>query len=351
MIKTKAVIDIKLGQDVVIDEIIIDDPKPEEVVVKICSSGICGSQLLNLQHPQIYRPQLLGHEAIGTVLQIGKEIKHLQEGDKVIVSWLPFDPTEETEYIKWCEIKWNSKILKSIIFTWTEHTVVHNQFVSKIPEDLDKYSGSLIGCAVATGAGSVNNIGNVKSKHSVAVFGAGGLGMFAINAARIVNAHPIIAVDIDDRKLKLASEIGASHIINSKQFDPVEKIHEITNGGADYVYDMVGIPSVMVQTIESSKEGVLGYSQGGTIVLAGFPHSSRDFNPRSLINGQRTYIGSKGGFSNPKVDFPKYYQLNRDGYLPLEKVVTNRYQLDQINLAINDLANGKILGRGIIEIN
>ena len=294
---------------------------------------------------------MLGHEAIGNIIKIGKKVKNLKEGDDVIISWLPYNPQRNTQYLEWCDVTWKNKKIKSIIFTWADYTVLHNQFVSKIPNYLDKYSGSVIGCAVATGAGSVNNIANLKKSQSVAVFGAGGLGLFTINAARIKGADPIIAIDIDDKKLSLASEVGADFTINSKKEDPVKKIISLTNGGADFVFDMVGVPSVQDQTIESSKEGILGYSQGGIIILAGFPHSSRNFNPRLLINGQRTYIGSKGGFTNPKIDFPQYFNEYKTKELPLEKIITNNYKLNEINLAIEDLVNNNIIGRGVIEID
>ena len=176
MLKAKAVINQNISEKVIIDEITIKDPLPEQVVVKIISSGICGSQLLSLQHPKIERPQLLGHEAIGKIVKIGNKVKHLKEGDTVLISWLPYNPTKDTEYIQWCDVGWKNKIIKSIIFTWSDYSILHNQFVSKIPDNLDKYNGSIIGCAVATGAGSVNNIGNLNKNHSVAVFGAGGLG-------------------------------------------------------------------------------------------------------------------------------------------------------------------------------
>ena len=116
MLKAKAVIDLNIEENVIVDEITIHDPHPEEVVVKISSSGICGSQLLSLQHPKIDRPQLLGHEAVGNILKIGGKIKHLKEGDNVLLSWLPYNPTKHTEYLKWCNVEWKNKSIKSISF-------------------------------------------------------------------------------------------------------------------------------------------------------------------------------------------------------------------------------------------
>jgi len=349
--KSRAIIHQKYNEPLMLDDIEIPDPKSNEVVVKLFASGICGSQLINLTNPRLSSPELLGHEGTGLIVKKGKDVRHVNEDDHVLISWLPYDANANTEYSKWSSITWNGQKINSIIFTWAQHALMDSQFVSKMDKDLERYTTSILGCAGIAGYGSVMNLVKIKPDDSVVVLGAGGLGILAINAAKNLKARPIIAVDIDDEKLEFSKIFGSTHTINSKNSDFVNKIKEITNGGADFVFDMVGIPELIESTILATKEGVCGYSEGGTIVLAGFPLKKAEISPRYLIMGQRTYKGSRGGGCIAKRDFPKFYEDYRKGTLLLDKAVTKRYKLDQINQAAEDLSTGKILGRAIIEIS
>lgn len=348
MFKTKAAIDINFNEPLIIDEIVLSDPKPEQVIVKLYASGICGSQLFNLQHPKVTRPQLLGHEATGVIVKVGSNVKNLKEGDDVLISWIPFDATKDTDYLQWCDIGWGRKKLKSILFTWSEHTIIHKQFVSPLPKGFEKYSTSIVGCAVSTGYCSVQNMVNLLPGNSVAVFGIGGLGIFALNAAKNLNANPIIAIDINDEKLEYAKTFGATHTINSLGNNVLDEIEKIAAGGVDYAFDMVGVPEVMEISIACTKEGIVGYSDGGTTIVAGFPEGTREYNPRSLLNGQRKYQGSKGGCCIPKKDFPNFYNMYINGELLLDQAITNKYSFNTLLDALDDLSQGKILGKGII---
>ena len=349
--KTKAIIHERYNKPLFVDEIEIPDPKADEVIVKMIASGICGSQLLNLTNPNIANPELLGHEGTGVVVEKGNDVKHVDVGDHVLISWLPYDADANTEYLKWSHVKWRGKDIKSVLFTWAEHALMNAQFVSKMDKNIDKYTTSILGCAGIAGYGTVMNLVEVKPGQSVAVFGAGGLGILAINAAKKLGANPIIAVDIKDDKLKFSKNFGATHTINSKKTDPVKTIKEITGSGADFVFDIVGSPETTEKTILSAREGVCGYDEGGTVVLVGFPKGAAEFNSRSILMGQRTYKGSRGGACIAKRDFPIFYKDYKDGVLLLDEAVTKRYKLDQINEAIEDLSSGKILGRAILEIS
>ena len=351
MIKTTAVIHEKYGIPLFLDEITINDPKPDEVVVKMFASGICSSQLINLNNERLQSPELLGHEGTGVVVEVGKSVEHVKEGDHVLISWMPYNADRNTEYLQWGNIQWKGQDVKTLIFTWAEHAVMHKQFVSKMDKDIDKYKTSIIGCAGIAGYGTVMNTVKVKKGNSVAVFGVGGLGVLALNASKNCGADPIIAIDIDDRKLEFAKSFGATHFINSNKVDPVQKIGEISAGGVDYVFDMVGTGKIRETTILASKEGVPGYCEGGTTVLVGFPDGSAEFNPRHILMGQRNYKGSRGGACVPSRDFPIFFQDYQEGKLLLDKAVSRHYKLDQINEAIEQMRNGNILGRVIIEIS
>ncbi|MDD2680361.1 MAG: zinc-binding dehydrogenase, partial [Candidatus Omnitrophica bacterium] len=313
--------------------------------------GICGSQLYDLTNPRCSVPLLLGHEATGIVVKKGKEVTHVDEGDYVLISWIPYEAGPDTEYAKWSYVTWGQKRIKSLLFTWAEHSILNSQFVSRMDKGLDKYVTAILGCAGVAGYGTAMNIVEIKPNNSVAVFGVGGLGLLAINGAKNLGANPIIAIDVKDDKLEFSKLFGATHTINSNKTDPLEEIKKIAAKGADFVFDMVGIPQITEKTILATREGVCGYREGGTTVLVGFPKGPAEFNPRSILLGQRTYKGSRGGACIAKRDFPLFYEHYKKGILLLDKAVTNRYKLTQINEAVRDLAEGKILGRGIIEIS
>ena len=269
-----------------------------------------------------------------------------------MISWMPYGADKNTEYLKWCDsVQWRGNKLKTLIFTWSEISIMHSQFVSKMDIGFEKYNTSILGCAGIAGYGTVLNTVEIKPDNSVAIFGVGGLGLLAINAAKKLNANPIIAIDLDDEKLKFSKKFGASHTINSRGVNPVEAIKKISDKGVDFVFDMVGSAEIREQTILASKDGVVGFSGGGTTILVGFPDSSSEFNPRSILMGQRTYIGSRGGACIPKRDFPDFYSDYKKRILLLDEVVTRRIKMDEINEALNDLKNGKVLGRIIIEIS
>lgn len=349
--KTLAVIHAQHGAPLLLDEIEIPSPGADDVIVQLFASGICGSQLYNLTSPGVALPELLGHEGTGIVIQAGGNVTHVQEGDHVLVSWMPYNANENTEYLQWREACWRGQNIRSVIFTWAKHAIMHSQFVSKMPKDFEKYTTAIIGCAGITGYGTVLNTVKVYPGQSVVIFGVGGLGVLSANAARNLKAHPIIAVDIDDEKLQFSRTFGVTHTINSKKVNPIEEIQKLTKGGADFVFDMVGTPETRDQTILATRPGIAGYSEGGTTVLVGFSAGISEFNTRPILMGQRTYKGSRGGACKPAIEFPVFYQLYREGKLLLDEAVTRRTTLDQINEVISDFLAGKICGRAIIEIS
>ena len=350
MLKTRAVILDKYNKPLKIDEITIPDVTPEQVIVKLYASGICGSQLIDINNRNRTQPTLLGHEGTGCVLYAGKKVKHVKEGDDVLISWMPYGADEKTEYLQWCNIFWNKENIKTLIFTWADHTIMHSQFVSKMDSGINKYTASIIGCAGIAGYGTVINTVNISPGESTVVWGVGGLGVLALNAANNCGSDPIIAIDIEDRRLEFSKKFGATHCINVNNSDPVEGVYKITGGGADFVFDMVGKAEIREQTILASRPGISGLREGGTVVLTGFPKGVSEFNPRSILMGQRTYKGSRGGACIPDRDFPLFYKAEKAGEFQLKDTVTERYKLEEINEAVQRLQDKKILGRAIIEI-
>lgn len=205
---------------------------------------------------------------------------------------------------------------------------------------------SLLGCAVPTGAGLVLNTMKPIQGQSIAVFGVGGIGMSAVIAAAACGCSPIIAVDIDEKKLTLAKRLGSTHGLNALNDNPVKGIFAITDGkGVDFSTDAAGRTSTIEQAFESVRKG------GGLCLFASHPPAGETIklDPHSLISGKRIE-GSWGGATDPDRDFPRYAQMYRDGKLPLESLVTHRFSLDDINLALGVLASGEA-GRIVIEID
>jgi Zn-dependent alcohol dehydrogenase len=183
----------------------------------------------------------------------------------------------------------------------------------------------------------------------VAVIGAGGVGLCVLQAAYNMGAHPIIVVDLTDEKIALAQTFGASVGINASRDDPVARILDLTQGGADVVFDAIGLGKTTEQTLAATRPGVNGLKDGGIAVLVGVPHGPPPtINPRDLFVG-KIFRGAPGGSCRPDRDLPLFVRWFREGRLPLDRLVTRRYTLDQINEACDALAHGEIAGRAIVE--
>jgi Zn-dependent alcohol dehydrogenase len=335
----------------VVDEIDLPDPDASQVVIKQFASGICHSQLHQLHNPALVRPLLLGHESTGVVVAKGRDVEHVSEGDKVIVTWVPRDghdgmapPSQGRMVYGGREASWQAAP------TWAETTVAHQQYVVKMPDDVATDVTAIIGCAVMTGVGAVINTAKVGAGSSVAIYGVGGVGLCIVQACAIVGASPIIAVDLTDEKLAFAREFGATITINASTEDPVQKIRELTNGGADYAFDAIGRQKTMEQVLPSVKQGIVAVREGGTAILVGVPQTTATLNMRDIFLA-RTYKGTWGGSSRPDVDYPKFLEWFREGRLDLNRLVTARYKLEEINEACGALERGEIAGRAILTFD
>jgi Zn-dependent alcohol dehydrogenase len=215
---------------------------------------------------------------------------------------------------------------------------------SEFPTDVT----AIIGCAVMTGAGAVIHTAGVKRNQSVAIFGAGGVGLCAIAAAAMVDANPIIAVDVDDAKLEFARQFGATHTINATLEDPVSAISKLMDGGVDFAFDTVGAGNTPVQIAQAARPGIGGMREGGMAVLVGLTQEEISVNFWPLLFPGKSYRASFGGSCRPDRDFPVFLDWYRSGRLNLDALVTRRFTLDQINEGVRDLEHGQIFGRSIV---
>lgn len=341
--KTKAAVLYEIGKPLVIEEIEIPELKEGQVLVKILYSGVCHTQLHEIQGtkgPDKYLPHLLGHEGSGIVEEVGEGVTKVKKGDYVILSWIKGIGKEagSTKY----KGKDGNEINSGAVTTFSERTIVsENRLIkadSKTPADI----AALLGCAVPTGMGMVFNLLDNEPGKSIVVFGIGGIGSNSILAAKSRNYNPIIAVDIHENKLEHAKELGATHTINAKNEDVLMKISEITKDGVDFSIEAIGNTKTMEMAFKSLKKG-------GKTVVAGNAGKGKimSIDPSDLNMGKKL-LGTWGGETNTDRDIPMYEKMYLNGELPLSKLITKVYKLENINEAFQDLERGELC-RALID--
>lgn len=351
--KFRAAVYAEKGKPLVVEEVESPPPGPDEVLVKQFASGICHSQLHQIHNPTNPMPMIMGHESTGVVVAKGRNVTHVQEGDHVMITWIPRDADASWPSIRpqGVFVNWRGQQAKSgNVYTWAEAAQVHHQYVVKMPKEFATDVTAIIGCAVMTGAGAVMNTAKVQRGNSVAIFGVGGVGLSSVAAAAALGANPVIAVDLDEAKLEFARKFGATHGVNASSGDPVQAIQQLTKGGVDFAFDTIGAPKTQVQIAQATRPGIGGVREGGTAVLVGIPQAEVTVDLwRTLVAQARIYRASTGGSSRPDRDFPIFLDWYKRGQLKLNDMVTKRYTLDQINQGVHDLERGRIFGRSIMD--
>jgi Zn-dependent alcohol dehydrogenase len=353
--KTAAAIYLQSGKPMVIDDIDLPDPGPTQVVVKQFATGVCHSQLHELNRPNPAFPLVLGHESTGVVTAKGSAVTHVKEGDHVMITWvqrgaspnLPRPAVANVTY-KGTPVNYGAPVFTGV-FTWAQTIVADEQFVVPFDRDAATDVTAVIGCAVMTGCGAVTNAAMVRAGQSVAVIGVGGVGLSVIQAAANVGAHPVIAVDLTEGKLAFARQFGATAGVNAATSDAVEKLREMTGGGVDFAFDAIGVGKTMEQALLAARPRVPGEREAGVAVIVGVPHGDPPSLAMNMVFGGKVLRGAPGGCSTPNRDFPMFVRWFKEGRLPLDKMVTRRYKLEQINEACSALARGEIAGRAIVE--
>jgi S-(hydroxymethyl)glutathione dehydrogenase/alcohol dehydrogenase len=348
MMKFKAAILVELKQPLVIEEIETPTLRFGQVLVKILCSGICGAQINEIEGakgPDKFLPHLLGHEATATVVECGEGVTTVKPGDRVVCHW------RKGAGLQAPTATFSSKTFPRInsgwVTTFSEYSIVSENRVTKVPVDFNPESGALLGCAVTTAMGVINNNAKLGIGESIAVFGTGGVGLNIIQFAAKVAAHPIIGIDLHDHKLELACKLGATHTLNARGGDLREAIRKIAGSqGVDVAIENTGVADV----IETAYE-VTG-PQGRVILVGVPPKAARRPSFYTLpLHFKKVLTGSEGGDCRPDIDIPKLVGLCMAGKLDFQDLVSKRYKLEQINEAIDDLKNGRVAGRCMVLIN
>jgi S-(hydroxymethyl)glutathione dehydrogenase/alcohol dehydrogenase len=349
-----------------VEEVELQAPQVGEALVRIHAAGVCHSDLHTYRGElRTVPPVVLGHEGAGVIEAVGPGVTKVKVGDRVMINWLPSclecpsclagrptlceqfptttlqsrmpDGTMRHKTLDGLELK---PYLSSA--TMGEYAVIHQNGLVALPDDVSFEVGAVIGCAVMTGVGAVLNTAQITPGSSAVVIGCGGVGLSVLLGCVLAGCYPIIAVDIVQSKLDFARELGATHTLNSREEDVVPALRKLTRIGPDYAFDSVGAVITINQALNSIRAG-------GTAVVMGM-HALKQEVPISagaLIGQNKRLLGSFAGSSRPLVDLPKLVELYRGGRLPVDKLITHRYPLQQIGQAFADLESGKV-ARGVL---
>jgi Zn-dependent alcohol dehydrogenase len=349
-----------------IDEVELDPPGQGEVLVRIAAAGLCHSDLsvINGDRPRP-TPMALGHEAAGIVEELGPGVDDLETGDHVIMVFVPSCghclPCAEGRPAL-CEPGAVANTAGTLlsgarrlhrdgneihhhlgVSAFAEYATVSRRSLIKIDRALPLDEAALFGCAVLTGVGAVINTARIPTGASVAVIGLGGVGLSSLIGAVAAGARRVIAVDLSDEKLGLARQLGATDTVNAGAGDAAATIREATSGGVDFAFEMAGSVRAMELAYKITR-------RGGTTVTAGLPPPDAAL-PLPLVNlvaEERTVKGSYIGTCVPSRDVPRLIELYQRGRLPVDRLMSGRLSLDEINLGFDRLAEGKAVRQVVI---
>ena len=343
--KTRAAILWETHKPLVIEDIEVPALKKGQVLVKVLYSGVCRAQyneMIGLKGPDRFLPHTLGHEGSGIVVDTGKGITKVKKGDYVCLSWIKGKGLDGLN----SQYRSGGRVINAgAVTTFSDYAVVSENRVTKISKAMPADIASIVGCAVATGCGIVRNTLSASKGSSIVVFGAGGVGLSAVMGAKYQGCGPIIAVDVADSKLRFANAMGATHGINAARASVLKEILAIAPGGVDFAVDASGSKTAMETGFSCVKDN------GGCFVIAG--NLSRDerieIHPFDLIKG-KNIRGTWGGETDPDRDIPRYARAFSQGKLPINKLITHRFGLEDINKAFDVLIEGGA-GRVILEMD
>jgi NDMA-dependent alcohol dehydrogenase len=367
--RTRAAVMRAINEPFSIEEVELDPPKAGEVLVRLVATGVCGSDLHFLTgHRLSQLPVVRGHEGAGVVEAVGPDVSRVAVGQHVITSFVAscghcyqcargrlthcvnglgitdgslLDGTFRIHGGNGEDIGTGSRLA-----AFSERSVIPEFNLVAVPDDIPLQAACLVSCGVSTGVGAALNVARVQPGDTVAVFGSGGVGISAIQGARIGGASEIIAVDVNEAKREPALQFGATKFVNPRDSDPVEAIRALTYGfGVDKA--ILTIDHVLPEHLTMVIDAV---GPAGVAVLVGAADSDLDHiptHPHAMMRLQKTFTSTMAGGLNPPRDSLRYLDLYRAGRLRLDELVTRTYPLDDINLAVEDLRAGKNL-RGVI---
>lgn len=345
----------------VIEDLELEGPQSGEVLVEVVGAGLCHSDLstINGSRPRPM-PMVLGHEASGIVREVGPNVSGLKPDDHVVFSFVPMCGhclNCATGRPALCEAgmlsnqagtlltgatrfrKNGTPLLHHLgVAGFSQYTVAAQESLVKIDAAAPLEKAALFGCAILTGIGAVTNTAKVSPGQPVAVFGLGGVGLSTVMGAKLAGAFPIIAVDTIAAKLELAKTVGASHVINARDQDVVAMIRDLTGGGVEYAFEVVGSAAVLATAYDAVR-------RGGMAISVGLPDPAERLSIQavSLAAQEKGVRGSYMGSAVPRRDVPRLLELYRSGALPIDRLISPSIRLDEINAGFDGLADGSAI--------
>lgn len=316
-----------------------------QVLVRFFFSGICGSQLGEIdgvKGPDKWLPHLLGHEGSAEVVAIGAGVQYVKPGDYVVAHWRPARGIEAITP----KYRWNGQTVNAgWVTTFNSHAIVSENRLTPIPKTTDLKTAALYGCAVTTGLGTIENKSSIRLGDRVIVFGAGGIGLNLIQGAALAGAADIVAVDLYDNRLALASTLGATATINVTKEDAFKSINLALDGEkADVFLDNTGRPEIIAQAYTTIKAN-------GRVVLVGVPKKGAETSLHTLdLHFGKSITGTTGGEAQPFSDIPRYMRLFEKRKISLAPLITEVGPLQEVNTLIEGMRSGRTAGRCLIDL-
>src|SRR5215469_7849767 len=346
------------GEPLHVEDVELGAPRAGEVRVRVAAAGVCHSDYHYMRGDLVGNvPVVLGHEGAGVVEEVGQGVTSVRPGDHVVLLWRTscgrcefcsrgrpaLCPAGSAVRASGRMADGTSRLSRDGVeikhflgvSCFAEQTVCQERSVLKMPEDVPLPVGAVAGCAVMTGVGAVVNTAGVEPGSTVLVVGAGGVGLCAIMGAVLAGAGRIIAADRNPSRLELATAFGATDVVDASHEDVVQAVKDLTGGGVDYAFEVIGLPATVLQAVGALRTG-------GTAVAIGLAPAGTqapvDLN--ELVRAEKTLKGSIYGSTRPYRDFPRLFELYRRGRLPLDRLVTRRWPLHEINEAYDALIAG-----------
>jgi alcohol dehydrogenase len=340
-------------------ELELDPPGPGEVLVRMRAAGLCHSDLsvINGDRPRPL-PMALGHEGAGEVVEVGADVSDLRAGDHVVAAFVPCCGSCEpciSGRPALCEPGFKANVAGTLlsggkrlrhgavtvlhhlgVSAFAEYATMARQSLVKVDPDLPFDEAAVFGCAVMTGVGAVTNTVQPRGGSSIAVIGLGGVGLAALLGTRALDASMVIACDLSEEKLALARQMGATHAVSAVDPTVAEQIRDLTRGGVHYAFEMAGSVKAMQLAYTVTR-------RGGTTVTAGLSNPQHMFSiPHvGIVAEERTIKGSYLGSCDPARDIPRYIEMYRAGRLPIDRLLSERIGLDDLNEGFDRLAEGR----------
>lgn len=343
--------------ELTLENLELENPRKDEVLVKIVGTGICHTDLTVLdQEVSTPLPIVLGHEGAGIVEKVGEGVTEFEKGDHVVITFSFCGKCNTCKRGK----PGSCENLGELLFggmmrdgttplskdgepvatlfgqsSLATYSVSHKSSLVKVDKDVDLTILGPLGCGIQTGAGTIANQLKPEFGSSIVIYGCGAVGLSAVMIASQVGCKNVIAVDIVPERLELAKQLGATHVLNSKDVDVLNEINEITGGGSEYAFETTGVPAVVLQSIRClAVNGVVAVvAVGGEVPI----HIHQD-----LVMHNRTVIGSTEGLSIPSIFIPQLIEEYKRGNFPFDKLIT-KYSVEELDQALKDTASGKTI--------